>query len=140
LEILGVAGRERRAALRANAPLLGQLAEFLDDWQVAGVPPRRTGPILPLAALGWRGRCLIIFAFETIRTVLGRRFFALSTEELILERAVLAAKLLELGFELLGPTLGPGVHRLPIPDLLPQFGVLAPQLVDFLAQIEDFWK
>ena len=64
--------------------------------------------------------------------------FALSTEELILERAVLAAKLLDLGFEQLGPMHGPGVHRLPVPGLLPQFGVLAAQFVDFLAQFEDF--
>ena len=136
--ILGVAGRQRRAAPRANALLFGQLAEFLDDRQVAVVPPCRTGPILPLAPLGRRGRCRILFAFETIGTVLGRCPFALSTEELILELAVLAAKLLDLGFEQLGPMHGPGVHRLPVPDLLPQFGVLAPQFVDFLAQFEDF--
>ena len=37
--ILGVAGRERRPTPRANALLLGQLAEFLDDGQVAVVPP-----------------------------------------------------------------------------------------------------
>ena len=79
-----------------------------------------------------------VFAFETIGAVLGRSGFALSTEELILELAVLAAKLLDLGFELLGPMHGPSVHRLPVPDLLPQFGVLAPQFVDFLAQFEDF--
>ncbi len=125
--ILGVAGHERRAALRANALRFGQLAEFLDHGQVAVVPPCRTGPILPLAPLGRRGRCRIVFPFETIRTVLGRSGFALSTEELILELAVLAAKLFDLGFEPLGPLHGPSVHRLPIPDLLPQFGVLAPQ-------------
>src|SRR4051812_4059528 len=33
---------------------------------------------------------------------------------------------------------GRGVHRLPVPDLLPQFGVLAAQFVDVLAQLEDF--
>jgi hypothetical protein len=123
--ILGVAGRQRRAALGANAPLFGQFAEFLDDGQVAVVPPCRTGPIRPLAPLGRRGRWRIVFAFETIGTVLGRRSFALPTEELTLERAVLAAKLREFGFEQFGPMHGPGVHRLPIPDLLPQFGVLA---------------
>ena len=76
-------------------------------------------------------------AFETIGTVLGRGSFALSTEELTVERAVLAAKLRELGFEQFGPMHGAGVHRLPVPDLLPQFGVLASQFVDFLAQLED---
>ena len=116
----------------------GQLAEFLDHGQVAVVPPCRTGPILPLAPLGRRGRCRIIFAFETIRAVLGRSGFALSTEELILELAVLSAKLFDLGFESLGPLHGPSVHPLPIPGLLPQFGVLTPQFVDFLAQVEDF--
>jgi hypothetical protein len=33
---------------------------------------------------------------------------------------------------------GPSVHRLPIPDLLSQFGVLTPQIGDFLAQISNF--
>jgi hypothetical protein len=33
---------------------------------------------------------------------------------------------------------GPSVLSLPIPDLLSQFGVLAPQGVDFLAQFENF--
>ena len=136
--ILGVAGHKRRAALRANTLLLGQLAEILDDGQVTVVPPRRTGPILPLTPLGRRGRSLIVFAFEMIRTVLGRRGFALSTEELILELAVLAAKLLDLGFELLGPMHGPSMLSLPVPDLLPQFGVLAPQFGDFLAQFDHF--
>ena len=30
------------------------------------------------------------------------------------------------------------MHRLPVADLLPQLGVLAPQIVDLLAQFEDF--
>ena len=72
-----------------------------------------------------------------IRAILGRRFLALSTEELILELAVLAAKMLDLGFEVLGPMHGPSVLSLPIPDLLPQFGVLTPQIGDFLAQFEQ---
>ena len=33
---------------------------------------------------------------------------------------------------------GPNVVRLPIPNLLPQFGVLTPQFMDFLAQFENF--
>ena len=73
-----------------------------------------------------------------IATVLGRSGFALSTEELLLELAVLAAQLLEIGFESLGPLHGPSVHRLPIPDLLPQLGVLTPKAGDFLAQLEHF--
>ena len=55
-----------------------------------------------------------------------------------LERAVLAAKLLDLGSEQLGPLHGPGVHRLPVPDLLPQFGVLTSKIGDFLAQFNHF--
>jgi hypothetical protein len=53
---------------------------------------------------------------------------------LILEFAVLAAKLLEFGFELLGTMHSPSMLSLPIPDLLPQFRVLAPQVSDFVAQ------
>src|SRR5487761_2349103 len=73
-----------------------------------------------------------------ILTVLRRSRFALSTEELILELAVLAAKLLDLGFEFLGTMNGASVLSLPIPDLLPQFGILTPQFMDFLAQVENF--
>ena len=105
---------------------------------MAIIPPFRSGPILPLAALEGRGRSLILFAFETIRTVPGRCGFALSTEESILELAVLAANLVDLGFELLGTMDRPSVLSLPIPDLLPQFGVLAPQFMNFLAQFENF--
>ena len=79
---------------RANALVFGQLAGVLDDGQVAVVPPWRTGPILPLAPLARRGGVPIItLAFEVIRAILGRRFFALSTEELILELSVLTAKI-----------------------------------------------
>ena len=136
--ILGVAGRERRAALRANALIFGQLAGFLDDGQVAVVEACRTGPILPLAPLGRGGSSLISFAFEMIRTVLDLGGFALSSEELSLEFAVLAAELFHLGFELFGPMHGPSMLGLPIPDLLSQFGILAPQIGDLLAQLDDF--
>ena len=75
---------------------------------------------------------------------------SLSTEELILELAILPAKLFDLGFELLGPMHGPSVHGLPISHLLPQFGILAPQFGilaavrhsaqfgDLLAKLKDF--
>ena len=63
---------------------------------------------------------------------------ALSTEELILKFAVLAAKLLDLGFELLGTMHGPSMLGLPVPDLLPQFGVLASEIGDFVAQFNHF--
>jgi hypothetical protein len=86
---------------------------------VAVVSPSRTGPIRPLAPLGRRGRSLIVFALETIGTVPDRGGLALPTEVLILEFAVLAAKLLDLGFELPGTVHGPSMLGLPVPDLLP---------------------
>jgi hypothetical protein len=55
---------------------------------------------------------------------------------LILEFAVLAAKLFHLGFESFGPMYGPRMLGLPVPDLLPEFGVLAPEFGDFLAQVD----
>ena len=73
-----------------------------------------------------------------IRAILGRRFFALATEELILELPVLTAKIFNLGFQVLGAMHGPSVLGFPIPDLLPQFGVLTPQFGDFLAQLKNF--
>jgi hypothetical protein len=105
---------------------------------VAVVAPWGTGPIRPLTPLGGRGRGLILFAFETIRPILGRGRFALSTEELIPELVVLAAELLDLGFESLGPMQSPSMLGLPIPDLLPQFGVLAAEVGNFLAQFDHF--
>ena len=54
-----------------------------------------------------------------IGAIPGRSFFTFSTEELILELAVLTAKLFDLGFEVLGATHGPSVLSLPISDLLP---------------------
>ena len=84
------------------------------------------------------GVLIVILAFEVIGAIPGRSFFALATEELVLELAVLAAKLFDLGFEVLGPMHGPSVHGLPVSDLLPQFGVFAPQVGNFLAQLEDF--
>ncbi len=119
--------------------VLGQFAGILDNWQVAVVAPLRAGPILPLAPLARGGGLpIILLAFQVIGTILGRRFFTLSTEELILELAVLPAKLFDLGFELLGPMHRPSVHGLPISHLLPQFGILAPQFGDFLAKLKDF--
>ena len=90
-------GRRART-LRANALVLGQLAGFLDDGQVAVVPPRWTGPD-PSADRAWAAwRSLDRrFAFEMIGAILGRGFFAFTTEELILELAVLSANLFELG-------------------------------------------
>ena len=105
---------------------------------MAVVPPFWTGPILPLAPLAGRGGFpFITLAFKVIRAIAGRRFFALATEELILEFSVLTAKIFNLGFEVLGPMHGPSVLSFPIPDLLPQFEILTPQIGDFLAQFEQ---
>ena len=120
--ILGVTGGEGRTALGASALIFGQLAGVIDDWQVAVVPPWRTGPILPLAPLERRGGVPIVtLAFKVIRAILGRSFFALSSEELILELSVLTAKIFNLSFEMFGPMHGPSVLSLPISHLLPQF-------------------
>jgi hypothetical protein len=97
--ILSVAGRKRRAALGTNALVLGQFVGFLNHGQVAVVAPCRARPILTLASLGQRGRGLILFPFQTIGAVPGRGGFTLATKELILEFAILAPKLLDLGFE-----------------------------------------
>ena len=105
---------------------------------MAVIPPFGPGPIVPLAPLPRRRWGLILFTFEVILAILRRSRFALSTEELTLKLAVLAAELLDFGLELLGTMNGPSVLSLPIPDLLPQFGVLAPKIGDFLAQFENF--
>ena len=98
---------------------MGQHAEVLDHGQMAVVPPFRPRLILPLTLLPRRGSSPILFTFEMILTVLRRSRFALSTEELILELAILTAQLLDFGFELLGTMNGPSVLSLPVPDLLP---------------------
>ncbi len=55
-----------------------------------------------------------------------------------MELSVLAAKIFNLGFKVLGPMYSSSVLSLPIPDLLPQFGILTPQFGDFLAKLENF--
>jgi hypothetical protein len=106
---------------------------------MAVISPWRTGPTLPLASLGRYGKLLIVvLAFEVVRAILGRRFFALSTEELILELAILTEELFDLGFEVLGPMHRPSVLSLPISDLLPQFEILTPQVCDFPTQLANF--
>lgn len=63
---------------------------------------------------------------------LAQPFFAPSTEVSVLERAILDAQLFD--FE----SLGPSVHRLPVADLLPDFGVLSSEPANYLAGLEDF--
>ena len=138
LGILGVAGREWRPTAGAAALVLGQLAEFLDDRQVTVVPPLRPGPIGSLAAPGGLGGGrLLLLALEAIGAVPRRSFFALSAEELVLELAILTAKLCDLLFQLGDPLLGRGVLTPPITGLLPQFEVVASQLRDFAAQLRN---
>jgi hypothetical protein len=57
---------------------------------------------------------------------------------LVLELAILTAKLCDLVFQLGDPLLGRGVLTSPIPGLLPQLEVLASQLGDVSAQLRDF--
>jgi len=71
-------------------------------------------------------------------TVLGRSGFALATDALIRERAVRSATRFALGVESVGPRPGPSMHPVPRPGLVPQFGVVRPQFVDVLAQVENF--
>ena len=106
---------------------------------MAVISPFRTGPILLLAPLARRGGVLILtLAIKVIRAIPGRRFFALATEELILELSVLTAKIFNFGFKMLGPMHRPRVLSFPISDLLPQFEILTTQFGDFLTQISEF--
>jgi hypothetical protein len=105
---------------------------------VGVIPSLGTGPVLPLTALGWLGRGLIlVFAIEVIGAVSRRIPLALSTEELVLELAILAAELFDFGFEFPLALDGPRVHRLPVPELLAKIEVLAPQVDDFLAELAN---
>lgn len=95
---------ERAAPQRGANPLLhGQFANVLNHGQVAVASPCRARLILPLASLGRRGRCLILFAVAAIGSVLTRCFFASSTEESVLEFTVLAAQQFGFGFKPFGP-------------------------------------
>jgi hypothetical protein len=137
--ILGVAGRQRRPAPGANALVLGQFAEILDDWEMTIVPPSWaaiTGLLPPLPRGG--GVLIAILAFKVIGAILGRRLLALATEELILELAILAAELFDFGFEFPLAFDRPRVHRLPIADLLAEIEVVESQSYDFLAEFANF--
>ena len=138
--ILGVAGRERRAAPRAHDA--GLRATRGDPRPRASgcslAVSDRADPSAGPACVAWKESRSVTLAFKVIRAIPGRRFFALATEELILELSVLTAKIFNLGFEVLGPMHGPSVLSFPIPDLLPQFVVLTPQFGNFLAQLKNF--
>jgi hypothetical protein len=138
LGILGVAGRERRPTLGTATLRFRQLTEILDDRQVTVVPPLWPRPILALAASGGLRRGRLLLAVQGIGTVPRRSSFALWAEELVLELAILTAKLCDLVFQLGDPLLGRGVLTSPIPGLLPPLEVLASQLGDVSAQLRDF--
>jgi ribosomal protein L29 len=96
----------------------------------------RAGPIVPLTAPGRLGRDrLVLVAIEVIGAIPRRRLLALSTEELILELAILAAKLFDFRFKLSRAIHRPRMHRLPVPDFLAEVEVLATKIDDFLAEL-----
>ena len=68
----------------------------------------------------------------------GQILLAPSTEELVLELAILAVESFDFGFEFPFAFDGPGVHRLPVPDLLAEIEVVALQVNDFLAELANF--
>ena len=113
--------------------------KFFDDGQVTVVPPLRPGPIASLTASGRLGRGrLLLLAVEVIGAVPRRSLFALRSEELALELAILTAKLFDLLFQLGDPLLGRGVLTPPITGLLPQFEIVTSQLRDLGTQLRDF--
>ena len=122
LDLLGVfrvAGRQLGPALRAGPLVVGQLAKDLNDRQVCVIPSLRAGPVGSLATLGRPGGGLfVVVAVEAIGAVAGQILLALSPEELVPERAILAPELFDLGFEFPLAIDRPRVHRLPIPNLL----------------------
>ena len=84
------------------------------------IPPLGTAITRLLPALSrCRGVLFVILAFNVIGAILGRGFFALTTEVKILELAELAAETLLLGLEFLEPLHSPSVNGLPISRLLP---------------------
>ena len=138
LGILGVASHQRSATVAAKTLVVGQLAEFLEDRQMGMIPSLRTGVVASLTALGRLGRSrLILLAIKTIGAVPRQRLFALSTIELVLELAILAAELFDFGLQFLGTIQRPGMHRLPVPGLFAQVEVIATEVGDFLPKLAD---
>ena len=73
-----------------------------------------------------------------IGAIRGGLFFAFLSKELSLQFLVFAAEMFDFSLQLLNPLHGSGMLAFPIAGLLPQFQVLPPQIVHFLAQVRHF--
>ena len=135
--ILRSAGRQRLAAAWADALRGGQFAEFLVHRQMTVVAPPGTRAVGLLSAPAGRGRFLHL-AVQDVAAIRRRGLFALPTEELTLQVAVFPAQAFDLGLHVAQALHGAGVLGFPIPHLLAQFQVFAPQVADFLAELRHF--
>jgi hypothetical protein len=134
--ILGVARCCGRSALWTDAFVFGQFVKFFDNWQILVIPPPWSRTPLALAAWSrWRRRLIVVLAIQSIRAVARSGLFALLSEQPRLQFAILAAELIYFSFEYLDFFRRPSVHRLPIPDLLPQFQVLTTDVRQLLPQL-----
>jgi hypothetical protein len=134
LGVLGIDGGKGQSAFRTTALVFGELIKFLDHWQMAIVASLRSRFVLPLATLS---RSRLVLALELIGAVCSR-LLGFATKDLSFQLGILTAELLELGLKLLAAVNGLGVHGLVIVGLLSEVDVLASQLGDFLAQLQNF--
>ena len=98
----------------------------------------RTGVVAALTALG-RLRCrrLIRVAIETMGAIPRPRLVALWTIKLVLELAIRAAERLDFGLQFPGTIQRPGLHRLPVADLLAPVEVIATEVGDLLPKLAN---
>ena len=138
LDLLGVFGCRhfltRLATVRARALVRRQFDDLFDDGQMRLLAS--LGTFLRLRGIGFR---LVFFkAFEMIGTIFRRLLLGLLPEELRLQPAVFAAKMLIFLFQNSDPLERIRMPAFPVTDLLPKFRILPAQRGHFGAKFRNF--
>jgi hypothetical protein len=113
------------ATARAGTLLGRQFEGFLADMQMEVIPSLGTRVPWLLASIPLRAVEFVLGIFQVIGAILPRLGFGTSSEEIGLELAFFAFKLFDLLLQRGDAAEGIAMTRLPIPDLLAEFEILA---------------
>lgn len=138
LQLLGirrVMGIDRDSAPR-TVPLLGrQRPSFLDDGQVAMIPPPRSQRLPGLTAWANGRRGLMVVPSNQLQPAAGASLCGLATEQPCLQQAISRLESVDFDFPLPVPIHRPATGFVPIANLQASFAVLGTQFGHFLADV-----